>query len=185
MGLFTKLFGTRSEHEVKKIMPTVNKILALEDEYKALDDDALRRKTQEFKDRLAQGETLDDILPEAFATAREAADRVLGLRPYPVQLIGGLIKELATMGEDESPPAVSDLIFRDFAENNGFAASGRKHQERPINPFSPFGFNRGDCLFLIWSRFHGLRTPRVRAATTAAAVPAADTAAPASAQGSF
>ncbi|MBR3849104.1 MAG: preprotein translocase subunit SecA [Oscillospiraceae bacterium] len=99
MGLFTKLFGTRSEHEVKKIMPTVNKILALEDTYKALDDEALRAKTQEFKDRLAQGQTLDSILPEAFAAAREAADRVLGMRPYPVQLIGGIVLHQGRIAE--------------------------------------------------------------------------------------
>ena len=89
MGLFTKIFGTRSDREVKKIQPTVNKILALEDTYKALSEDALKGKTQEFKDRLAEGETLDALLPEAFAAVREAADRVLGMRPYPVQLIGG------------------------------------------------------------------------------------------------
>ncbi|MBQ3072916.1 MAG: preprotein translocase subunit SecA, partial [Oscillospiraceae bacterium] len=99
MGLFTKLFGTRSEHEVKKIMPTVNKILALEDTYKAFDDEALRAKTQEFKDRLAQGQTLDSILPEAFAAAREAADRVLGMRPYPVQLIGGIVLHQGRIAE--------------------------------------------------------------------------------------
>ena len=99
MGLLTKLFGTRSEHEVKKIMPAVKKILALEDEYKALSDEALRAKTQEFKDRLAQGQTLDDILPEAFAAAREAADRVIGLRPYPVQLIGGIVLHQGRIAE--------------------------------------------------------------------------------------
>ena len=99
MGFFTKLFGTRSEHEVKKIMPIVNKILALEETYKALDDAALRTKTQEFKDRLAQGQTLDAILPEAFAAAREAADRVLGMRPYPVQLIGGIVLHQGRIAE--------------------------------------------------------------------------------------
>ena len=89
MGLFTKLFGTRSEREIKQIRPTVDKILSLENEYRNLSEEALKAKTQEFKDRLAGGETLDDILPEAFAAVREAADRVLGMRPYPVQLIGG------------------------------------------------------------------------------------------------
>ncbi|MBO5868670.1 MAG: hypothetical protein J6Q54_07180, partial [Oscillospiraceae bacterium] len=83
MGLFTKIFGTRSERELKKIRPLVDKILSLEEEYKALSEEALKAKTQEFKDRLAQGETLDDLLPEAFAAIREAADRVLGMRPYP------------------------------------------------------------------------------------------------------
>ena len=73
MGLFDKLFGTRSEREIKKIRPVVDKILGLEKEYAALSEDALRGKTAEFKNRLEQGETLDDILPEAFAAVREAA----------------------------------------------------------------------------------------------------------------
>ena len=85
MGLITKLFGTRSQREIKRIQPTVNKILALEDAYRALSEEELKGKTAEFKERLAQGETLDDLLPEAFAAVREAADRVLGMRPYPVQ----------------------------------------------------------------------------------------------------
>ena len=88
MGLFEKLFGTRSQRELKKIQPTVDQILALEEPYKALSEEQLRGKTAEFKQRLNQGETLDDLLPEAFAAVREAADRVLGMRPYPVQLIG-------------------------------------------------------------------------------------------------
>ena len=91
MGLFTKLFGTRSEREIKQIRPTVDKILSLENEYRNLSEEALKAKTQEFKNRLESGETLDDILPEAFAAVREAADRVLGMRPYPVQLIGGIV----------------------------------------------------------------------------------------------
>ena len=99
MGLFTKLFGTRSERELKKIQPTVDKILALEPEYKALSEDALRAKTAEFKQRLAEGETLDDLLPEAFAAIREAADRVLGMRPYPVQLMGGIILHQGRIAE--------------------------------------------------------------------------------------
>ena len=99
MGLLTKLFGTRSQREIKKIQPTVNKILALEEEYKALSEEALKAKTQEFKDRLAAGETLDDILPEAFAAIREAADRVLGMRPYPVQLIGGIVLHQGRIAE--------------------------------------------------------------------------------------
>ncbi len=99
MGLITKLFGTRSERELKKIQPMVDKILALEPEYKALSDEALRGKTAQFKARLAQGETLDDVLPEAFAAIREAADRVLGMRPYPVQLIGGIILHQGRIAE--------------------------------------------------------------------------------------
>ena len=77
MGLFTKMFGTRSEREVKKLAPTVDKVMALEEPYKKLSDDELRAKTQEFKTRLAGGETLDDLLPEAFATIREAACSIL------------------------------------------------------------------------------------------------------------
>ena len=99
MGLFTKMFGTRSQREIKKIQPLVDKILALEEEYKALSEEALRGKTAEFKNRLAQGETLDDLLVEAFAAIREAADRVLGMRPYPVQLLGGIVLHQGRIAE--------------------------------------------------------------------------------------
>ncbi len=99
MGLITKLFGTRSQREIKRIQPTVNKILALEDAYRALSEEELKGKTAEFKQRLAQGETLDDLLPEAFAAVREAADRVLGMRPYPVQLIGGVVLHQGRIAE--------------------------------------------------------------------------------------
>ena len=99
MGLITKLFGTRSAREIKKLQPLVNKILALEEEYKALSEEALRGKTAQFKERLANGETLDDLLPEAFAAIREAADRVLGMRPYPVQLIGGIVLHQGRIAE--------------------------------------------------------------------------------------
>ena len=99
MGLIAKLFGTRSQRELKKIQPLVDKILALEEEYKALPEEALRGKTAEFKQRLTQGETLDDLLPEAFAAIREAADRVLGMRPYPVQLIGGIVLHQGRIAE--------------------------------------------------------------------------------------
>ena len=99
MGVFEKIFGTRSQREIKKIQPTVDKILALEDEYKALPEEALKAKTAEFKNRLDQGETLDDLLPEAFAAVREAADRVLGMRPYPVQLIGGIVLHQGRIAE--------------------------------------------------------------------------------------
>ena len=90
MGLFN-LFGSYSQKELKKIQPTANKVLALEDDYKKLSDAELKAKTAEFKERLSNGETLDDILPEAFATVREAADRVLGMRHYPCQIVGGII----------------------------------------------------------------------------------------------
>ena len=99
MGLFEKLFGTRSQRELKKIQPVVDKIIGLEEEYKNLSEEALRGKTQEFKNRLAEGQTLDDILPEAFAAIREAADRVLGMRPYPVQLIGGIVLHQGRIAE--------------------------------------------------------------------------------------
>ena len=99
MGLITKLFGTRSEREIKRIMPLVDKILALEEEYKALSEEDLKAKTAQFKERLAKGETLDDLLPEAFAAVREAADRVLGMRPYPVQLMGGIILHQGRIAE--------------------------------------------------------------------------------------
>ena len=80
MGLLKKLFGDYSQKEIKRILPLQAKVLELEEEYKALSDEELRGKTQEFKNRLEQGETLDDILPEAFAACREAGDRVLGMR---------------------------------------------------------------------------------------------------------
>ena len=99
MGLISKLFGTRSEREIKKIQPIVDKILALEEEYKALSQEQLQGKTAIFKERLAKGETLDDLLPEAFAAIREAADRVIGLRPYPVQLIGGIVLHQGRIAE--------------------------------------------------------------------------------------
>ena len=99
MGLFAKVFGTRSQREVKALTATVDRIEAMADEYRALSDQQLRAKTDEFKARLAQGETLDDILPEAFATCREAADRVLGMRPYRVQLIGGIILHQGRIAE--------------------------------------------------------------------------------------
>lgn len=91
MGFFTKIFGTHSEHELKRIYPIVDKIEALEPEYEKLSDEDLQHKTVEFKERLEKGETLDDLLIEAFATIREASKRVLGMRHYRVQLIGGVI----------------------------------------------------------------------------------------------
>ncbi len=91
MGLFEKVFGTHSEKELKKIKPLIDKIEALDSDMQALSDEELKAKTQEFKDRLAKGETLDDLLVEAFAVVREAAYRVLGMKHYRVQLIGGVI----------------------------------------------------------------------------------------------
>ncbi len=99
MNVFKKIFGTSSQREVKAILPLVDKIEGLEEEYKALTDAQLQAKTPEFKQRLAGGETLDDILPEAFAACREAAWRVLGMRPYRVQLIGGIILHQGRIAE--------------------------------------------------------------------------------------
>ena len=99
MGLITKLFGTRSEREVKKLIPIVDRIEALGEDMKKLSDEALRDKTAEFKERYEQGETLEQLLPEAFAVCREAADRVLGMRPYRVQLIGGIILHQGRIAE--------------------------------------------------------------------------------------
>ena len=99
MGLFTKLFGTYSDRELKRISPIVDKIEKLEPETAALSDEQLRARTEEFKERLAQGETLDDILPEAFAVAREAAWRVLGMKPFRVQLIGGIVLHQGRIAE--------------------------------------------------------------------------------------
>ncbi len=99
MGLFTKLFGTYSQREVKKLQPTVDKILALEEEYAALSEEDLKGKTAYLKERLARGESLDDILVEAFAAIREAAWRVLGMKPYPVQLLGGIVLHQGRIAE--------------------------------------------------------------------------------------
>ena len=99
MGLLDKLFGTQSEREIKRMAPLVNKVMALEEEYRALSDSELRGKTAQFRERLANGETLDDLLPEAFAAVREASDRVLGLRPYKVQVIGGIVLHQGRIAE--------------------------------------------------------------------------------------
>ena len=112
MNIIDKLFGTHSERELKLIMPTIDKIEALRPTMQALSDEELRDKTKEYKQRLAEGETLDDILPEAFATVREAAKRVLGMEHYRVQLIGGLILHqgrIAEMKTGEGKTLVSTL----------------------------------------------------------------------------
>ncbi|MDR0490955.1 MAG: preprotein translocase subunit SecA [Oscillospiraceae bacterium] len=96
---FSKLFGTHNDRELKVIAPIIARIEGLEEEYRSLQDDALRAKTAEFKSRLQNGETLDDVLPEAFAAAREACDRVLGMRPFKVQLIGGIVLHQGRIAE--------------------------------------------------------------------------------------
>ncbi|MBR5515343.1 MAG: preprotein translocase subunit SecA [Clostridia bacterium] len=99
MGIFSKIFGTYSDHQIKKLIPTVNKIEDLADTYSAMSDDELKAQTDLFKDRLAKGESLDDILPEAFATVREACTRVLGKRPFRVQLMGGIVLHQGRIAE--------------------------------------------------------------------------------------
>ena len=99
MGLFSSIFGSYSEREIRRIQPLCDKVLALEEEYRALSDGELRAKTDVFKERLNNGETLDDILPEAFATCREAADRVLGMRHFPVQILGGIVLHQGRISE--------------------------------------------------------------------------------------
>lgn len=99
MGLIAKIFGTHSEREVKRIEPLAEQIEALEPEYEKLSDEELAHKTAEFKERLKEGETLDDLLVEAYATVREAAKRTLGQRPYHVQLLGGIILHQGRIAE--------------------------------------------------------------------------------------
>ena len=99
MGLIEKIFGNYSQKELKRIDPTVKKVLALEDKYRKMSEEELRSQTAVLKERLANGETLDDILPEAFAACREACDRVLDMRPYPVQIIGGIILHQGRIAE--------------------------------------------------------------------------------------
>ena len=99
MSLLNVLFGNYSQKEVKRIMPLQQRVLDLEEEYRALSDSELRNKTAEFKERLSAGQSLDDILPEAFAACREASDRVLGMRHFPVQIIGGIILHQGRIAE--------------------------------------------------------------------------------------
>ena len=112
MGLLEKIFGTHSENELKRIYPIVDRIEALDEEMQKLTDEELRDKTKEFKERLANGETLDDLLPEAFATVREAASRTLHMKHYRVQLIGGIVLHqgrIAEMRTGEGKTLVSTL----------------------------------------------------------------------------
>ena len=124
MSLFGKIFGTHSQHELKRIIPIVDKIEALAPEFEKLSDEELQAKTPEFKARLAKGETLDDLLPEAYATVREAASRVLGMRHYRVQLIGGVILHqgrITEMRTGEGKTLVSTLpAYLNALEGKGF-----------------------------------------------------------------
>ena len=99
MGLFEKVFGTHSDRELKAIKPIVNKIENLRPTMQAMSDEELKDQTRKFKERLAKGETLDDLLPEAFATVREAGKRVLNMEHYPVQLIGGIVLHQGRIAE--------------------------------------------------------------------------------------
>ena len=112
MNVIDKIFGTHSQRELKRIMPIVDKIESLRSSMMDMDDEQLKGRTKEFKKRLEEGETLDDILPEAFATVREAARRVLNMEPYRVQLIGGVILHqgrIAEMRTGEGKTLVSTL----------------------------------------------------------------------------
>jgi Preprotein translocase subunit SecA (ATPase, RNA helicase) len=99
MKIFQKIFGSYSDRELKRINPIVNKIEALDSQIQSLNDEELRAKTDEFKERLSKGETLNDILPEAFAVVREAAWRTIGLKHYRVQLIGGIVLHQGRISE--------------------------------------------------------------------------------------
>ena len=99
MSFLSAIFGDYSKKEVKRIEPLKKKVLDLEEEYKKLSDKELQAKTPEFKARLEKGETLDDILPEAFAACREASSRVLGMRHFPVQIVGGIILHQGRIAE--------------------------------------------------------------------------------------
>ena len=123
MGVFNKIFKSYSEKEVKRVMPLVNQINELEEEYSKLTDKELRAKTDEFKKQLAEGKTLDDILPEAFATVREASKRALGMRHFDVQLIGGIILHqgrIAEMKTGEGKTLVATLpVYLNALEGKG------------------------------------------------------------------
>ena len=99
MGLIKALFGDYSKREVKRVQPLCDQVLALEDKYRAMDEGELRGQTEKLRDRLGMGESLDDILPDAFAACREASDRVLGMRHFPVQIIGGIILHQGRIAE--------------------------------------------------------------------------------------
>ncbi len=123
MSIITKIFGTYSDHQIKKIIPTVNKIEALADKYKAMSDGEMREMTDKFREELRCGKTLDDILPEAYALVREAADRVLGKRPFRVQLMCGILLHqgrIAEMKTGEGKTLVAVLpSYLNALEGNG------------------------------------------------------------------
>ena len=145
MSLFSKLFGTTSEREIKKIKPIVDKVLSYDEEYSRLSDEELKEKTNTFKARLANGETLDDILPEAFATVREASWRVLEMKHYPVQIEGGIvlhqgrIAQLAT-GEGKTLTATLPVYQRRVSRMRGkslYFGLHRRIDTKPLRGMQP------------------------------------------------
>ena len=114
MGFLDKIFGNYSQKELKRIDPIVQKVLSLEETYRAMSEEELKNQTNVLKGRLANGETLDDILPEAFAACREACDRVLEMRPYPVQIIGGIILHQGRIAEMRTGEGVHIVTVNDY-----------------------------------------------------------------------
>ena len=99
MNIIQKIFGTHSQNELKRVYPIADAVMALDEDMQKLSDEELKAKTKEFKERLENGETLDDILPEAYAVVREAASRVLGMKHYRVQIVGGIILHQGRIAE--------------------------------------------------------------------------------------
>ena len=128
-----KLFGDSSTRELKKIQPKVQAVEALEQEYAALSDQELKSKTQQFKDRYQKGESLDDLLPEAFAACREAAWRVLGMKPYRVQIIGGIVLHQGRIAEMKTGEGKT-LVATMPAYLNALTGRGRTHRHRQRLP---------------------------------------------------
>ena len=137
MNVIEKVFGTHSERELKRILPIVDKIESLRDDMMALTDEQLKDKTKEYKTRLAQGETLDDLLPEAYATVREAGRRVLNMEHFRVQLIGGIILHqgrIAEMKTGEGKTLVSTLpAYLNALEGKGVHVVMQSGWERFMN----------------------------------------------------
>lgn len=154
-GLLEKIFGTHSSHELKKIYPIADQVMALEDEYRALSEEQLRGKTAEFKERYQNGESLDKLLPEAFATMREAADRVLGMRHYRVQIIGGIVLHqgrIAEMKTGEGKTLMATLLKisqctdgQGCAHCNGERLSGKARLRMDGQGLSLFGTVHRSC----------------------------------------
>ena len=136
MGFFSKMFGSYSDRELKSIYPIVDKIEAMADEYKAMSDAELQAKTPEFKTRLQSGETLDDILPEAFATVREASRRVLGLYPYRVQLVGGVVLHQGRIAEMKTGEGKTLVAKRASCAHCGCPATWQKRANWPSLPMA-------------------------------------------------